>query len=213
MKNHYYENIKRKFNNPSLRKYNFEKKVYCYHSFNEIGPTDVTWWADFDFMLNGCYISVDWVHPRMAFKEAMLDKAFKQVSHLYKEEHNDTLMDNSRPIYKKLGKSRKKIRAWRTVPRKLNTDAFSLALKLAEDNLQKEADFIIKPSVTVEWRKYGKSVSVCAPVEMRSIDDVATLALILKRILKHEISVDDAFNHRIYNRLDWLEEFKPKGDL
>ncbi len=183
MKNHYYENIKRQFKHTSHREFNFDNGVYCHHSLTEIGPTMFTWWADFAFMLNGCYISVDWIHPRMAFKDAIREKALKQVNHLYKERRQENFLDNSVPIYKKLGNSGKKIQAWRTIPRKLNTDGFGLALKLAEDNLHKVADFVIQPSVDVEWHKYGKSVSVCAPVEVRSNDDVASLALILKRIL------------------------------
>lgn len=208
MKNHHYEYLKRKFKNTCYRKRSFENKVHCYHTFTDVGPTDLTWWADFGFMLNGCYIIVDWVHPRMAFKDAVRDVAFKQVGHLYKDTHNDTLMNRSVPVYKKLGKSRKKIHVWRTTHKKLNTDGFLLALKLAEDALAQEADFVIKPSVSIEWKKYGKSVSVCAPVEVRSINDVASLALILKRVLKREISIDDAFNHYRYTRLNWLEEFK-----
>ena len=210
MKNHYYENIKRQFKKASHRKYHFENKVYCDHSFNETGPSDLTWWADFGFMLNDCYMNVDWIHPRTEFKDTLREKAF-QVKHLYKEKYYENLMDKSEPIYKKLGKSRKKTLAWRTTLRNLNTDGFELALKLAEDNLQKEADFIIKPSISVEWHKYGKSVSMCAPVEIRSVNDVADLAQIIKRILKHEISVDEAFNHHRYTRLNWLDEFEIRG--
>ncbi|MDP3087609.1 MAG: hypothetical protein Q8M99_05415 [Methylotenera sp.] len=212
MKNHYYEYVKRQFKNTTHRNCNFQKKVYCYNTFSDVGPKDLTWWTPFGFILNGCYISVDWVHPRMAFKDAIREKALKPVNHLYKERCHENFLDNSVPIYKKLGNSCKKIRAWQTIPSKLNTDGFGLALKLAEDNLAQEADFNIKPSIDVEWRKYGKFVSVCAPVEIRSIEDVASLALILKRILKHEISVDDVFNHHQYTRLDWLEEFNTAAE-
>jgi hypothetical protein len=139
MKNRYYENIRRQYKHATHRKYKFQNRVCCYHSFNEVLPSDLTWWTDFGFMLNDCYMNVEWIHPRTAFKDKLQEKAFSQVKHLYKESYYQNLMDNSEPIYKKLGKSRKKIRAWRTMPRKLNTGGFSVALKLAEDNLENQS--------------------------------------------------------------------------
>lgn len=212
MKNYYYESIKRQFKNASNRNCEFDNGIHCHHSLIEIGANDLTWWMDFDFILNGCFVSVDWIHPRTEFKDTLQEKAFSQVKHLYKERYHESIMDKGEPIYKKLGKSRKKILAWRTTQRNWNTDGFQLALKLAEDNLQKEADFIIQPSISVEWHKYGKSVSVCAPVEVRSIDDIANLVQIIKRILKHEIKVDEAFNQHRYTRLNWLEEFEVRKE-
>ena len=64
----------------------------------------------------------------------------------------------------------------------------------------------------MRWWKDGKSVSLCAPIEIRSAEDVAALLIVLKRILKHEIGIDEAFNQYQYSRLNWFEEFPAEAN-
>ena len=53
---------------------------------------------------------------------------------------------------------------------------------------------------------YGKDVTICAPVEIRTIEDVALLSLIIKRLLKYEININEAFNANSYTRKNWLSD-------
>lgn len=214
MKNHYYENIRREFKSAPPSKTEFVNKIRCHHSFIEIAPTDLTWWSDFSFMLNGCYISVDWIHPRMAFQNAVRRQAFKQTEVLFGAEPYNPIFSAVEPLYKKIGKSRKKIIGWQTLSSENNNSvAFSSALKLEEANARKDTDIIVKPSISVRWWKDGKSISLCAPAEIRSAEDVAALLVVVKRILKHEIGIDEAFNQFRYSRVNWFEEYPAEANL
>lgn len=207
MKNHYYEKIRREFKSAPPTKAQFLNKICIYHSFSEIGPSGLTCWSDFGFIVNSYYINVEWIHPRIAFQSVVRRQANKQVMVLFNDYHFESIMNEVEPVYQKLGNSRKKITSWQSLPSKNNSIDLASALKIAEEKAFKETDIIIKPSVSVKWWKDGKSVSLCAPFEVRSAEDVAALVIILKRILKHEIDIDEAFNKYRYGRLNWLEEF------
>lgn len=148
----------------------------------------------------------------MAFQEAVTGQACIQAKIISNAEPNNAIMNTVVPIYKKLGKSRKQISAWLTLPSKINSDAFASVLKLAQENVRKETDIIVKPSISVRWWKDGKSVSLCAPAEIRSAEDVAALLIIVKRILKHKIGIDEAFNQYRYTRLNWFEEYPAQAN-
>jgi hypothetical protein len=149
----------------------------------------------------------------MAFQEAVTGQACIQAKLLFGDELPNALTSAVVPIYKKLGKSRKQISAWLTLPSKINSDAFATVLKLAQENVRKETDIIVKPSIVVRWWKDGKSVSLCAPAEIRSAEDVAALLVVVKRILKHEIGIDEAFNQFRYSRVNWFEEYPAEANL
>lgn len=205
MKNIFYENIKRKFKRRPQRDWTFVNKIYCHHSFENITPNDLTWWADFGFMLNNYYVSVAWEHPRMQYSDQINNAASEQVQHLYDEDSADNIFNDAKPIYIKVGKSRKKISSY--IREGSNSkNLWFKALQAAKDKLKKEADFIITPNIKVEWVAYGKDVTICAPVEIRTIEDVALLSLIIKRLLKYEININEAFNANSYTRKNWLSD-------
>ena len=76
----------------------------------------------------------------------------------------------------------------------------------AKQQLNLQTNFIIKASVAVEWYPYGKFLSICAPVEIRSQQDVVSLIQIIKRILKQELTLEQAFPNYEYTRSDWLRD-------
>lgn len=208
MKNNYCEIIKRTFNKPIPTKYRFKNKVCRHQSFAKIGPSDLTWYSEFSFRLNGDYIYVDWIHPRTAFEDLVFSQAVEQAKVIFDADPKNFLMRTKVPMYKKLKKHHVKILGWITLPTKISSDAFASLVKLTEETVMKERDFIVKPNISVKWRKYGKFVSVCVPFEVRSVSDVAALSVVLKQILKHEIGMEEAFNHYQYTRLNWFEEFQ-----
>ena len=116
MKNIYYENIKRNFKRASHRDWTFVNKIYCHHSFENITPNDLTWCADFGFILNDYYVSVAWEHPRMQYSDQINNAANQQVQHLYDEDGADNIFNDAKPNYIKVGKSRKKISSYMHSP-------------------------------------------------------------------------------------------------
>jgi|GEM_PF-6812604 len=89
----------------------------------------------------------------MAFQEAVTSQACIQAKIISNAEPNNAILNAVVPIYKKLGKSRKQISGWLTLPSKINSDAFASALKLAQENVRKETDIIVKPSIVVRGGK------------------------------------------------------------
>lgn len=177
----------------------FENGAYCHHDFQYTRPDELTWWADFGFLLNNCYISVAWAHPRMRYLDLMETEALKQVQHLFDDSH----VGRGKPTYRRLGKSRKKIKYYEM---DIPDNPWFHALTSVKEKLKVEADFTIQPNIHIEWYDYGKFLSIYAPVEIRSHQDVVNLSHIIKRILKHELTLDEAFPNYVYTRSDWLRE-------
>ena len=179
----------------------FEHGAYCHHDFQYTHPDELTWWADFGFLLNHCYVSVAWAHPRMRYLDLIETEAHLQVQHLLNDD--DSLIHRGAPTYRRLGKSRKKIKYYEM---EIHDSPWFDALNSVKEQLKVEADFTIQPSIQVEWYHYSKFLAIYAPVEIRSHVDVVNLSHIIKRILKHEITLEEAFPNYVYTRSDWLRE-------
>ena len=167
MKNHYYENIRREFKSAPPSKTEFVNKIRCHHSFIEIAPTDLTWWSDFSFLLNGCYISVDWIHPRMAFQNAVRRQAFKQAEVLFGAEPYNPIFSAVEPLYKKIGKSRKKIIGWQTLSSKNNNGIIANVELIGSDE-------------KLNWSQKKDALIIKAPPAYPS-DDAAAFRITFKK--------------------------------
>ena len=201
MKNPYYEQTLRHIKRTSHRHRLFEHGVYCPIDFQYTQPDELTWCVDFGLILNDCYISVAWAHPRMSYLDRIDEEAIKLVQHLKKDDAFDG--QHSTPIYQRIGKSRKKIKYYEM---EIPDNPWIDALTTVKEQLKTEADFTIKPSMQIKWYDYGKFLSICAPVEIRSQQDVVSLIQIIKRILKHELTLEQAFPNYEYTRSDWLRD-------
>ena len=179
----------------------FVQGVYCHESFKYEKDAKLTWWSDFGFMLNNRYINVDWIHPRMGYYDLIEMESHKQVQHLYND--HESLIHEGPSTYRRVGKSRKKI-----LLQSMNIpdSPWRNALRATKQRLNKEADFNIKPTINIEWFYNCRSLSICAPVEIRSFQDVVSLSHLIKRILKHELTLEEAFPKYEYTRSDWLRD-------
>ena len=73
----------------------------------------------------------------------------------------------------------------------------------ARQQVMQTADYQITPYLTSHWCKYSRFVSLCVPLEVRSEDDLRSLAALAKRLLKREVSLDDLFPGYRYTHADW----------
>jgi hypothetical protein len=160
----------------------------------------LSWWDDVTFIVNDYRVALAWVHPRMEYQDRIQDEALALTEHLRPRK----LFDDPAPSYTKLGRSRKKIAYW-------SRDgaagrSWGDAVSVAEKRLAKIADFQITPHMDVRWCRYSRLVNLCVPVEVRNIDELRALALLTKRILKREATLQEAFPDYQDTRDDWVRE-------
>ncbi|WP_423023785.1 hypothetical protein [Undibacterium sp. Ji42W] len=131
----------------------------------------------------------------------MKDEAHKRVAHL---DLHDWDIDGATPIYKTVGKSRKKVafREWQPTVNDTWRESFEKALA----ELHQIEDFNIEPYLNVKWTRRSRFVELCVPMEVRSEDDLAILANLAKRLLKREASLNDEFPGYVYRRSDWEQD-------
>lgn len=201
MKNPYYEQTRHLSKRSSHREILFENGVHFHYSFLYEKDADLTWWNDFGFLHNHCFINVEWIHPRMHYKTLLDREAYKQVEHLWHD--HDFLTSDDQTTDQRLGQSSEK--ALCCAIDTLDSAWYEGLIK-AKQQLNLQTNFIIKASVAVEWYPYGKFLSICAPVEIRSQQDVVSLIQIIKRILKQELTLEQAFPNYEYTRSDWLRD-------
>lgn len=199
MKNKSVERLKKaaKLHQKSARRGYQRNGIRIYHSYDNLDPERLSWWDDVSFILNDYSVFVSWVHPRMVYQDLLQDKAHQHVADLYTVGRFDT----SVPIYKKVGRSRKKISSW-----ELNCDDkndWFDAYKAEYERLSRESRLSVSPFMSARWANTGRFVEICIPVEVRNENDLLFLANMVKRLLKRETSLEKEFPGYAYQWEQW----------
>lgn len=167
------------------------------HDYRYVAPDALTWWDDVGFILNDYRVSVHLVHPRQHYLDLIEDEAHQLTDHLFP----DSLLRKTTPIFKKIGRSRK--RQVSSQVERMGGDEWFNALMAEEARLYREANFRIEPSMKTGWGSHARWIDLCAPVEVRNEDDLRALALLAKRLLKRETTLEQEFTGYCYTRSDW----------
>lgn len=170
------------------------------HDYRYVAPDKLTWWDDVGFILNDYRVSVHLVHPRMRYHDLIEEEALRLTDHLYP----DNLFRKITPIFKKIGRSRKKRVSSRI--ESTSRDEWFNALIAEEARLYQEADYRIEPSMKTGWGRYSRWMELCVPIEVRNEGDLRVLALLAKRLLKRETTLKQEFPDYFYTKTDWERE-------
>ncbi len=202
MKNKYFERLRKaaKQHHRNDRSARFKGGIIVFHTYELVAPDDLTRWDDVEFILNNYRVNVFFVHPRMRYHDLVVDEAHRLTAHLAP----DDLFGEATPVFKKVGRSRKKLAGHRTG--RIGNDEWVNALSSEEARLMREADYRIEPSIKSSWCSYARCVRLCAPVEVRNEADLRTLANLTKRLLKRETTLDIEFPGYAYTKEDWINE-------
>lgn len=205
MKNHYQENLKKsaKLYHRNKRNSNFIRGLIQFHQYGEKRSTSLSWWDDVDFILNDYRVIVSWTHPRYAYKDYMESEARKSIAHL--DVNMDDMFNEATPNYVKAGQSRKKIVTY-TFSFTKDSDEWITAYNLALQEIPHSMEYEAKPYIKTEWRAKYYLVDICAPIEVRCVDDLVKLVALVKRLLKHETTLDSEFPDYAYTREQWLAD-------
>lgn len=171
--------------------------IIAHHDYRHVASDKLTWWDDVGFILNDYRVFVHLVHPRMRYHDLIEEKALRITDHLYP----DNLFRKITPIFKKIGRSRKKRVSSRI--ESIGRDEWFNAVMVEEARLYQEADYRVEPSMKTGWGRYSRWMELCVPIEVRNEDDLRTLALLAKRLLKRETTVDREFPSYCYTKADW----------
>lgn len=179
---------------------NFDNEIMSFHSYDRLPPDRLTWWDDVTFIINDYRVALAWTHPRMAFEDAIDSETDRQTEHLLREE----FMRDGKPVYKTMGKSRKKI--IHTVYEPLPESDFLGQWQKIRQQVLASTSIVIEPSLKSHWCKYSRLVNLCIPVEVRNENDLRYIVGLAKRLLKREVTLPDLFPNYRYTKSDWERE-------
>lgn len=165
----------------------------------------LSWWDDVGFILNGRRIMVWWVHPRMKYADAIEDMAWKEAGD--PPIRGADLFESSEKQWKKVGRSRKKVVAYRSRQMPESQQDHYAKLRAIEKRLESEGiDLEIRPSMSLKSFYWCTGISLCIPADVRNREDVGVLVALARRLLKGETQLADEFPGYKYGRMDWLSE-------
>jgi hypothetical protein len=165
-------------------------------------PTELSWWEDVTFIRNKYRVSILWTHPRCLYDDAISAKSLENLSHLSLAENDP--FESSTPQYVKVGKSCKKIGSY-LANNSPNQDYYK-KLQDEQQRLRQDNDIQIRPHVISYWTKHCRIVDICAPLDVRNHQDVATLVTLVKRLLNRETSLSQEFPNYCYTQHDSVLE-------
>lgn len=181
------------------------KGLYLPHSYEE--PRKLSWWDDVGFILNGRHVMAWWVHPRMSYVDAIEELAWKATDTTPSEFTQLLSREPSQKIWKKVGRSRKKVVGYQASPWPEGRQAHYDKMFADENRLRLEGiDFEVRPSMTVKAFSWCRGVELCVPVEVRNEKDAEVLADLARRLIKGATTLDTEFPGYRYDRKQWLDE-------
>lgn len=165
----------------------------------------LSWWDDVGFILNGRRVIVWWVHPRMKYMDQIEDRAWQEAGDL--PDGDADPFCSSEKQWKKVGRSRKKVVAYRSRPTSQARQDYYAKLRAIEERMEADGiDFEIRPSMSIQNLSWGTGVALCIPIEVRNREELQKLAKFSKRLVKREITLGNAFPEYQYGQQEWLAE-------
>ncbi|MCA3003291.1 MAG: hypothetical protein ING66_15850 [Rhodocyclaceae bacterium] len=176
--------------------------LYTHHVFEP--DRLLSWWHDCGFILNKRQIMVWWSHPRMQYGDAIDEAAFLQAGDI---PANDAPVFATDPQWKPVGRSRKKIVAYRSRPTSPARQSFYNKVHALQDRLTREGiDETVTPSFSVQYYDWCSGVDLCVPMEIRTHADAVSLIALAKKLLTRQTTCAIEFDNYRYGKADWLRE-------
>lgn len=178
--------------------------LYIPHSYADMKPDSLSYWDDVGFILNKRKVIVWWQHPRHVYADALDTQSWQEAGD---GPQDDWLTEGSTKNYRKVGASRKKIISYTSGPPSAEQNQHYDRLRDIRDRLTTEGiDFDVSPSWKWERLAWATSVSLIAPLEVRNEAELASVALLARRLILGQTTLDAEFPGYCYSRADWLLE-------
>lgn len=208
MKNPHYERLGRR-----MREYHRAHQwelpnggLYIPHTYSDMGPETLSYWDDVGFILNGRRIIVWWEHPRYVYAEAISAMAWEEAGD---GPGDDWLFEGATKKYKMVGKSggRKKLSSYtsRAIP-EAQQQHYAKLRQIKERLTQNGIDLEVRPSWKWKRLSWAMGVSLVAPLEVRSEQEIAEVARLARKLILREATLAQEFPDFVYDRASWLRD-------
>ena len=178
--------------------------LYIPHSYEEIKPNCFSYWDDVGFILNKRRVIVWWLHPRQIYKDALEAQSRQEVGD---GPQDDWLTEGRMKNYRRLGASRKKIVSYTTRQPSAEQRLHYELLRKTRERLSAEGiEYEVAPSWKQERLTWATGVSLVAPLEVRNEAELASVALLARRLMLGQTTLETEFPGYLYCRADWLRE-------
>lgn len=165
----------------------------------------LTWGDDVGFILNGRRVMVWFSHPRQRYSEAINEQAWAEMGD--PPRRTGDMFDDALKNWKRVGRSRKKVVSYTMRPLSDESRSYYDQLRNTELRIQAEGiDLVVRPSIEVKTIAWCTGVSLCIPMEVCKEADLVALAALAKRLVKHEVTLEQLYPGYEYGRADWLGE-------
>ena len=178
--------------------------LYIPHSYKDMEPDGLSWWDDVGFILNRRRVMVWWQHPRHVYADALDAQSWQEAGD---GPQDDWLTDDNVKNYRQVGKSRKKIVSYTSrqpsAEQRLHYDRLrDIRKRLTMEGI----DFDVSTSWKRERLTWATGVSLIAPLEVRNEAELALVALLARRLMLGQTTLEAEFSGYRYSRVDWLRE-------
>jgi len=202
MKNPYVESLKRRAKqyHRTRRGDYFDGGIKSIHLYDGLPSDRLSWWDDVTFIMNDYRVALAWHHPRMAFENAIDDEAQRLAADI----PFDDFLHEGEPVYKTIGKSRKKI-SYTTYKSSKQSNGYEQWKEIRRQVMQ-SVNVDIAPSLKSNWCRFSRIAYLCVPIEVRNKTDLHQLVSMTRRLLKREVTLSELFPNYQYTRADWERE-------
>lgn len=212
MKNKYYESL--------IRQSKVHKNVWANrHKLSESGfsipylhqqKDSLSWWEETYFIHGSHMYNIEWIHPRMSYQDKVRDLAHKMLES-FPRECGDIFSDST-PIYRRLGKSkkRKRVTAYRTSNIGRDREMFVEWDRL-EAELLLSSDIVIRPWIKIMQYRWGKCIYACFPFDVNNIQSAEEMSKISRDLALGTSRIRDMWPDYTYTSANWVQE-KGLGD-
>lgn len=178
----------------------FEQGIRRTYEFEKDASSKLSQRTQVTFILNDYQVVLDWHHPRFEYCQLLSREIWQRMNGI----PTPDWLGNSQAIYKKCGRSRKKILAWRT--ESVDWSAWNTEFERVRLLVEQDTNYIVVPSIDACWGGQGRLVTLCAPIEVRNEKDLHVLADMAKRLLRREVTLAALFPESRYTKIDWENE-------
>ena len=183
--------------------------LYIPHSYAETKPDSLSGWDDVGFILNDRRIIVWWQHPRHVYADALDERSWQEAGD---SPQDNWLTEGSTKNYKPVGASRKKIVSYTSREPSAEQSQYYDKLRIIRQRLTTEGiEMDVSPSCKFERLNWAMGISLVVPVEVRNENELAMVAILAKRLVLRQTTLEAEFPGYCYSRADWLREQEKKA--
>ena len=178
--------------------------LFVPHSYEDIRPDALSWWADVGFVLNRRRVLVWWRHPRDLYRHVVEERARELAG---PDPGDDWVVEGAIPNYRQVGRSRKKIVSYTCRPPSEAQSQYYESLRTLEQEVSAQGvECEVRPSAKRQRLPWATGLELVVPLEVRNEQELAAVAGLARRLILGQTSLNEEFPGYRYGKENWLSE-------